>query len=233
MTARKPLTSSCRVASQPAQTTLPSADIFVGNGSNLPVGVALSGDCTLSSAGAITCTKSNGTVFGTAAFGTLGNSGSDVPQLSSGLLSSSIVPTLNQSTTGTAANLSGTPSLPNGTTATTQTTGDNTTKLATDAFVLANAVTVPLALADLAAPANAGDVVCANSTPAWSDCNQGITINAQTGTSYTVPTSASLSLVTTNNASSVSVTGPAPSAGEWHLVRAAQYRSRARDRDAC
>jgi hypothetical protein len=41
--------------------------------------------------------------------------------------------------TGTAANLSGTPALPNGTTGTTQTVGDNTTKLATDAFVLANA----------------------------------------------------------------------------------------------
>ena len=38
-----------------------------------------------------------------------------------------------------AANLSGTPALPNGTTATTQSPGDNTTKLATDAFVLANA----------------------------------------------------------------------------------------------
>lgn len=36
-----------------------------------------------------------------------------------------------------AANLSGTPALPNGTTATTQTFGDNTTKLATDAFVQA------------------------------------------------------------------------------------------------
>jgi hypothetical protein len=48
------------------------------------------------------------------------------------------IPTLNQNTTGTAANLSGTPALPNGTTATTQTVGDNTTKLATDAFVLAN-----------------------------------------------------------------------------------------------
>lgn len=48
------------------------------------------------------------------------------------------VPTLNQNTTGsaaTAANLTGTPTLPNGTAATTQTTGDSTTKLATDAFV--------------------------------------------------------------------------------------------------
>ncbi len=41
-------------------------------------------------------------------------------------------------TSGTAANLSGTPALPNGTTATTQTVGDNTSKLATDAFVIAN-----------------------------------------------------------------------------------------------
>jgi hypothetical protein len=44
-------------------------------------------------------------------------------------------PTLNQSTTGTAANLSGTPALPNGTTATTQVAGDNSTKLATTAYV--------------------------------------------------------------------------------------------------
>lgn len=47
--------------------------------------------------------------------------------------------TLANNTSGTAANLSGTPALPNGTTGTTQTLGDNTTKLATDAFVLANA----------------------------------------------------------------------------------------------
>lgn len=45
-------------------------------------------------------------------------------------------PTFNQNTTGTASNLSGTPALPNGTTATTQATGDNTTKIATDAFVI-------------------------------------------------------------------------------------------------
>ena len=45
------------------------------------------------------------------------------------------ITTLNQSTTGTAANLSGTPALPNGTTATTQTGTDNSAKLATTAFV--------------------------------------------------------------------------------------------------
>ena len=44
-------------------------------------------------------------------------------------------PTLNQNTSGTAANLSGTPALPNGTTATTQSANDNSTKLATTAYV--------------------------------------------------------------------------------------------------
>lgn len=48
-----------------------------------------------------------------------------------------VIPSGNIS--GTAANLSGTPALPNGVTGTTQTVGDNTTKLATDAFVIANA----------------------------------------------------------------------------------------------
>ena len=60
------------------------------------------------------------------------------------ILNSDLPSPLTANTTGTASNLSGTPALPNGTTATTQTTGDNTTKLATDAFVLANAATNPL-----------------------------------------------------------------------------------------
>lgn len=50
-----------------------------------------------------------------------------------------VFPTFNQNTTGTAANLAGTPALPNGTSATTQVPGDGSTKIATDAFVLANA----------------------------------------------------------------------------------------------
>ncbi len=44
-------------------------------------------------------------------------------------------PILNQNTTGTAANLSGTPTLPNGTAATTQPQADNSPKLATTAYV--------------------------------------------------------------------------------------------------
>jgi hypothetical protein len=53
----------------------------------------------------------------------------------SGKLKTSEAPTWNQNTTGTAANLSGTPGLPNGTTATTQTVDDNSTKLATTAYI--------------------------------------------------------------------------------------------------
>ena len=47
------------------------------------------------------------------------------------------IPNNAANTTGTAANLSGTPGLPNGTTATTQAAGDNSTKVATTAYVRA------------------------------------------------------------------------------------------------
>ena len=53
---------------------------------------------------------------------------------SAGTLTNCSFPTLNQNTSGTAANLSGTPALPNGTTATTQAAADNSTKLATTAY---------------------------------------------------------------------------------------------------
>lgn len=49
-------------------TTLTSAHLFVGNGSNIATDVALSGDATLSNAGAITVSKSGGVAFGSAAF---------------------------------------------------------------------------------------------------------------------------------------------------------------------
>lgn len=62
--------------------TLTSAHIFVGNGSNVATDVAMSGDCAMANTGAITCTKSNGTSFGTAAFQNTGTSGANVPLLS-------------------------------------------------------------------------------------------------------------------------------------------------------
>lgn len=46
-------------SSQAIAAPLSSGNMFVGNGSSLPVGVAMSQDCALSNAGAITCTKSN------------------------------------------------------------------------------------------------------------------------------------------------------------------------------
>lgn len=71
------------------------------------------------------------------------------------------IPTLNQNTTGTAANLSGTPTLPNGTTATTQSQLDGSTKLATTSYTdtaVANGIAgVNPAIAVQAATTAAGD----------------------------------------------------------------------------
>lgn len=53
------------------------------------------------------------------------------------------IPNNAANTSGTSSNVSGTPALPNGTTATTQTPGDNTTKLSTTAFVTAAIAAIP------------------------------------------------------------------------------------------
>lgn len=52
-------------------TSLTTAHIFVGNNSNVPTDVALSGDCSMVVSGAITCTKSNGVAFSASATGGL------------------------------------------------------------------------------------------------------------------------------------------------------------------
>jgi hypothetical protein len=44
--------------------TLTSANIWVGNGSNAATAVAVSGDCTISNAGALICTKTGGVSLG-------------------------------------------------------------------------------------------------------------------------------------------------------------------------
>lgn len=66
-------------------------------------------------------------------------------------ISATDVPILNQNTTGTAAGLSGASALPNGTTATSQTAGDSSTKVATTAFATANfaAMSVANAIGDI------------------------------------------------------------------------------------
>lgn len=67
-------TTDTTVATNISSGTLPlprlaltSASIYVGNVSNNPAGVALSGDCTITNAGAITCPKANGVTFATSA----------------------------------------------------------------------------------------------------------------------------------------------------------------------
>jgi hypothetical protein len=97
------------------------------------------------------------------------------------------VPTLNQSTTGnaltatTAANLSGTPALPNGTTATTQAPLDNSTKLDTTAYANAavgvettRATTAEGLLAPKASPLFTGDVQIGASNTGLSQLAAGV-----------------------------------------------------------
>lgn len=107
------------------QNTTGSAASFTGS---------LSGDVT-GTQGATVVGKINGVSLAGLATGIVKNTTTTgVPSIAV----AADFPTLNQNTSGTAANLSGTPALPDGTTATTQTLGDNSTKLATTAFVLAN-----------------------------------------------------------------------------------------------
>ena len=73
--------STAFVQQNAAPLTLPSADLFVGNASNAATAAALSGDCTISNTGAITCTKTSGVAFGTAATQNTGTSGATIPLL--------------------------------------------------------------------------------------------------------------------------------------------------------
>lgn len=77
-----------------------------------------------------------------------------------------------------ASNLYGTPALPNGTTATTQSPGDNTTKLATDAFVLANAGGGGL---------NGTVTYTTSTTASTSDASKLVIMNCSAACAYTLP----------------------------------------------
>jgi len=64
-----------------ALTALPSLTsgyLWVGNNSNVATAVALSGDCTITNTGAITCTKTNGSSFGALATAASANLASQV-----------------------------------------------------------------------------------------------------------------------------------------------------------
>lgn len=73
--------STAFVQQNAAPLALPSGDLFVGNASNQAVAQALSGDCTITNAGAITCLKTNGSSFGSAATQNTGTSGATIPLL--------------------------------------------------------------------------------------------------------------------------------------------------------
>ena len=117
---------------QAIAAALASADIYVGNGSNLPVAVAVSGDVSMTNTGAFTVTKINGTALSGLATGVLYNTTTTgVPSIAT---SAQILSACTGCAPLASPTFSGTPSLPTGTTATTQTACDNSTKLATTAY---------------------------------------------------------------------------------------------------
>ena len=130
---------------------------------------------------------------------------------SGGNLANCTFPTLNQNTNGTAGNLSGTPTLPNGTAAVTQTAGDNTTKLATTAYVATavasgggvtsvNGAAGSISAAQIAAAATAGYgyTPASSALPVLSNAITGIS-NAVDGQSATGVPGSDVCLVTRAN----------------------------------
>jgi len=135
------VTNNAQTLAAVVPNTAPGAgQILVGNaGGTAYAAQSMSGDCSLSSAGAIACAGTNGTAFAASATTNTTNASNvtsgTLPHAQLPALVSGDVPNNAANTTGTAANLSGTPALPNGTTATTQSAGDNSAKLATTAYV--------------------------------------------------------------------------------------------------
>ncbi len=84
------------------------------------------------------------------------------------------IATLNQNTTGTASNLSGTPTLPNGTTATTQSAGSADTKLATDLYADNAAATALASSSKVIFSATASGSAVTNTTTQTSITGTGI-----------------------------------------------------------
>lgn len=75
----------------------------------------------------------------------------------------------------------------------------------------AGEITGSLSLGSIAAPAAQGDVLCGNSTPAWSDCAPGLQHRSVTGTTDTIASADRANVVTYNGSSAVAVTLPAAS----------------------
>ena len=68
-----------------------NGQVLVGQTSAAPAPETISGDCALTSGGAMTCTKSSGSSFGTAAFVNTGTSGATVPLNNGGFTQSGAV----------------------------------------------------------------------------------------------------------------------------------------------
>lgn len=99
-----------------------------------------------------------------------------------------LVAKMNSNISGTAINLSGTPTLPNGTGATTQSAGDNSSKLATTAFVQnAMASTAMWITVPTAGNAGASLPTTANKMMLWGVVNPG-NLASTTKVSYSVGT---------------------------------------------
>jgi hypothetical protein len=138
------VTNNAQTLAAVVPNTAPAAgQILVGNaGGTAYAPQSVSGDCTLSGAGAIACAGTNGTAFAASATTNTTNASNitsgTLPHGRLPALVSGDIPNNAANTSGTAANVSGTPTLPNGTLATTQSAGDNSQKLATTAYVNAS-----------------------------------------------------------------------------------------------
>ena len=150
------------------------------------------------------------------------------------------IPANAANTTGTAANLSGTPALPNGTTATTQTTGDSTTKLATDAFVATAVATettraeaAEALLAPLASPTFTGTVTVPTPSASSAAATKGYVDGVAQGLSGKYSAVAATTGSETYTIASGSVTqisgttvdGASPSVNDYVLVKDAPAAS--------
>jgi hypothetical protein len=139
--------------------------IYVGNGSSIATAVPLSGDGTLSSAGALAVTKINGTSLAGLATGILKNTtstgvpsiavagtdyqapitfGTGVPTALGVNIGSSGAPVLFNGDGGSPSSIT----LPSSATGTTQSPGDNSTKIATTAYANAAVTAAALPAAD-------------------------------------------------------------------------------------
>jgi hypothetical protein len=92
---------------------LPSGQLLLGQPSGDPAAEAISGDCSLAAGGAITCTKTSGTAFGTAATANTGTSGATLGLLN-GTLTFGGADTFSSALTAYSLALTGTTAPANG-----------------------------------------------------------------------------------------------------------------------